>query len=89
MAPIFRKVDLFGLGAAVLFAVVARKSRWRFAIAVLLAVAAAGNAFILGPRIPEGGKALHHVAEAFWGVILVWSVVLAVAGPRSPPQSHP
>jgi hypothetical protein len=89
MGPIFRKVDLFGIGAAVLFAIVARRSRWRLAVAVLLAVAAAANAFVLGPRIPGGSRTLHHVAEGLWVLILVWSAVLAVAGPGAPPQSQP
>ena len=81
MGPIFRKVDLFGIFAAVLFAVVARRSRWRLAIAVLLGVAAAANAFVLGPRIPGGSAALHHVAEALWALILLWTLVLALVGP--------
>jgi hypothetical protein len=89
MAPIFRKVDFFGLGVALFFALVARKSRWRLAIALLLAAAAAANAFILGPRIPGGGKTLHHVAEALWGLILFWSAVLAIFGQGAPTQSQP
>jgi len=89
MAPIFRKVDLFGIGAAILFAVVARGSRWRFALACLLAAAAAANTFILAPRIPGGDRWLHNLSEALWGGILVGSVVLALAGPRTPPQSQP
>jgi len=87
MAPIFRKVDLFGIGAAVLFAVASRGSRWRFALACLLAAAAAANAFILAPRIAGGDRALHHISEGLWGAILVGTLVLALAGPRTPSQS--
>jgi hypothetical protein len=89
MAPIFRKVDLFGIGAAVLFALAARGSRWRFALACLLGAAAAGNAFVLAPRVPGGDPALHHISEGLWGAILVGSLVLALVGPRAPSQSQP
>jgi Domain of unknown function (DUF4149) len=89
MAPIFRKVDLFGIGAAVLFAVAARGSRWRFALACLLGAAAAANAFLLAPRIAAGQRELHGLAEALWGGILLGSLVLALFGPRTPSQSQP
>ncbi len=89
MAPIFRKIDLFGIGAAILFAIVARKSRWRFAVACLLGAAAAANAFVLAPRIAGGDRLLHGFSEGLWGVILVGSVVLALAGPRAPSYSQP
>jgi peptidoglycan/LPS O-acetylase OafA/YrhL len=89
MGPIFRRVDLFGIGAAVLFAVASRGSRWRFALACLLGAAAAANAFILGPGIAGGKRELHGLSEAVWGVILVGTLVLAISGPRSPPQSQP
>jgi len=87
MLPIFKKVDLFGISAAILFTIAARGSRWRFALACLLAAAAAANTFLLAPRIVAGDKALHHVSEGLWGGILVGSVVLALAGPRTPSQS--
>jgi hypothetical protein len=87
MRPIFRSVDLFGIGAAVLFAVAARGSRWRLALACLLGAAAAANAFILGPAIAGGKRELHGVSEAVWGAILVGSLVLAIAGPRTPSHS--
>ncbi|MFI5403094.1 MAG: DUF4149 domain-containing protein [Planctomycetota bacterium] len=89
MGPIFRKVDLFGIGAALLFALVARRSRWRFVIALLLAAAAAANAFVLAPRIPGGSPTLHRLSEVLWGLILVWSLVLSLVGPPAPPQSQP
>ncbi len=81
MAPVFRKIDLFGIAASVFFAITARKSRWRFALACLLGLAAAANAFVLGPRIAGGDRALHGLSEGLWGAILVGSVVLALAGP--------
>ena len=89
MGPIFRKIDLFGIGAAVLFAVAARASRWRFALACLLGFAAAANAFLIGPRIAGGDRTLHGLSEGLWGGILVGSAVLALVGPPSPPQSQP
>jgi len=87
MAPIFRKVDLFGIGAAILFATIARGSRWRFAVACLLAAAAAANAFVLAPRIAGGDRTLHSLSEGLWGGILLGTVVLALAGPRAPQSS--
>lgn len=84
MAPVFRRIDLFGIGAAVLFAVAARGSRWRLALACLLGAAAAANAFVLGPRIAGGDRTLHGLSEGLWGGILVGSCVLALAGPRAP-----
>ena len=84
MAPIFRKVDLFGVVAAALFAVAARRSRWRFVLALALGALAAANAFVLSPLISERGENLrlfHGMSEAFWGVILVGGAVLALAGP--------
>ncbi|MCK6459247.1 MAG: DUF4149 domain-containing protein [Planctomycetes bacterium] len=89
MGPIFRRIDLFGVGAAVLFAVAARGSRWRFALACLLGAAAAVNAFILGPGIRGGKSELHGLSEAVWGAILLGTLVLALAGPRTPSQSQP
>jgi len=87
MAPVFRKVDLFGIGAAILFAIAARGSRWRFALACLLAAAAAANTFVLAPRIVAGSPASHQVAVWLWGGILIGAIVLALAGPRTPSQS--
>jgi hypothetical protein len=87
MGPIFRRVDLFGIAAAILFAVAARGSRWRFALACLLGAVAAANAFVLGPAIAGGKSELHGVARAAWGAILAGSLVLALAGPRAPSRS--
>lgn len=89
MAPVFRKIDLFGIAASILFAIAARKSRWRFCIACLLGLAAAANAFFLAPRIAGGDRTLHGASEVLWGTILVWSLVLALVGPPAPPQSQP
>jgi hypothetical protein len=92
MAPIFRKVDLFGIGAAILFAIASRGSRWRFALACILGAAAAANTFVLAPRIPGGSPTLHSISEGLWGGILLGSLVLALAGARpggAPSQSQP
>jgi hypothetical protein len=89
MAPIFGRVDLFGVGASLLFAIVARASRWRFVLALALGAVAAANTFLLAPRIPEGADWLHDLSVGLWGGLLVASAVLALAGPRTPPQSHP
>jgi len=89
MAPIFRKVDLFGIGTSVLFAVAVRRSRWRVCLAGLLGAAAAANAFLLAPRIAGGDPSLHGLSEGLWGGMLAGAVVLALSGPPRPPQSHP
>jgi len=89
MAPIFRRIDLFGIGAAVLFAIVAKGSRWRFALACLLGFAAAANAFLIAPRIAGGDRTLHGLSEGLWGGILVGSTVLALVGPRGPLNPSP
>jgi hypothetical protein len=86
MVPIFRRIDLFGIGAAALFAFAARKSRWRLFPALALGIAAAASAFVLSPLIRKGGERLdlyHSIAEGLWGTILVGSTVLALAGPSS------
>lgn len=84
MAPIFRKIDIFGIVAAALFAVAARRSRWRFVLALALGALAAANAFVLSPLISKRDESLdlyHGMSEAFWGVILIGSAVLALTGP--------
>lgn len=85
MGPIFRKVDVFGIVAAVLFAIVARRSPWRLVLACLLGAAAVTNAFVLAPRILTGDLRLHGVSEWLWGGILVGGSVLTIAGPPDPP----
>ena len=85
VAPIFNSVDLFGIGAAVLFALAARKSRWRVITVVVLGAAAAINVFGLSPRIAardENFEVYHHIAVGLWSLILLGGVVLVVAGPR-------
>jgi hypothetical protein len=84
MAPIFRRIDLFGVGVAVLFAIAARRSPRRFFSAVGLGLAAAANVVVLSPLIRSGsarGPLYHSLSEGLWGVILVGSVLLALAGP--------
>ncbi len=81
MVSIFRKIDLFGICVSALYAIVAAKSRWRLAVAVLLGAAAASNAFLLAPKIAAGDRTLHGLSEGLWGLILVWGVVLALVGP--------
>jgi hypothetical protein len=89
MAPIFRRIDIFGIVAAALFAVAARKSRRRFVLAAALGAAAAVNAFALSPLIRARGENFefyHRASEALWGAILVGGTILALAGarPRTP-----
>ena len=83
MAPVFRRIDLFGVAAAALFAVAARRSRWRAGLALLLGALAAANAFFLNPRIAARDARMelyHRLSEGAWGVVLLGGLVLALAG---------
>jgi hypothetical protein len=84
LEPIFRAVDLFGIGAAVVC--VAAHRGWRRLVAAAMGALAALNALLLGPRIAARAEpfALYHRAsEIAWGLILVSGVVmLAAASPR-------
>jgi hypothetical protein len=84
MAPIFRMVDLYGIGAALIFALVAR--RRRAIVALAAGAAAAVNAFLVGPRIAaraEGWEFLHHVSTGLWLAILIVGFILALLGPTT------
>lgn len=87
MAPIFRKIDLFGVGVAIFFAIIARKSLCRLVLACLLGAAAAANAFVFAPRILAGDPTFHRVSVWLWGGILVGGSVLLTLGPPRPPSS--
>jgi len=88
MAPIFRHVDLFGIGAAVLFTLAARRSRWRAILAATMAAAAAVNTFALAPRIEARDEHLqlyHRAAEGLWGFLLLAGAILLLAGSEPAP----
>lgn len=84
MAPIFSAVDLFGIFAAVLFAVAAFRERMRAGAALVLAGLAAANHLVLAPAIAaraEGFESYHKASEVLWGVMLLAGIVLAILGP--------
>lgn len=84
MGPIFQRVDYFGIVAAIVFAVAARKSRWRLILALALGALAAVNVFVLAPEIRARGEnleAAHQISTVLWSVILIGGIVLLVAGP--------
>jgi hypothetical protein len=86
MGPIFQRVDYFGIATAVVFAVAARKSRWRLVVSLALGALAAINVFALAPEIRARGEHLeiaHQISTVLWGVILVGGIVLLVGGPAS------
>jgi len=86
MGPIFQRVDLFGIAAAVFFAVAARKSRWRLVFALGLGALAAINVVVLAPEIRARGEHLdiaHQLSTVLWSVILIGGLVLLVVGPRA------
>ena len=91
MGPIFGRVDLFGVAAAVFFAVAARASRWRLVLALGLGALAAINVVALAPVIRERGEHLdlaHQISTGLWSVILIGGVVLLVVGPASRPRTE-
>ena len=84
MGPIFQRVDYFGIAVAAVFAVAARKSRWRLVVALALGALAAVNVFVLAPEIRARGEHLdlaHQISTVLWSVILVGGLVLLVMGP--------
>ena len=89
MGPIFQRVDYLGIAVALVFAVAARKSRWRLVLALGLGALAAINVFALAPEIRARGEHLeiaHHISTGLWSVILIGGIVLLVAGPTSRPR---
>jgi len=84
MGPIFQRVDYFGIAVALVFAVAARKSRWRMVLALGLGALAAINVFLLAPEIRARGEHLeiaHQISTVLWSVILIGGIVLLVMGP--------
>ncbi|MHC4972947.1 MAG: DUF4149 domain-containing protein [Planctomycetota bacterium] len=84
MGPIFQRIDLFGIAVAIVFAVAARKSRWRLVISLALGALAAVNVFVLAPEIRARGEnlaAAHQISTVLWSVILIGGIVLLVVGP--------
>lgn len=84
LAPIFRSIDFFGLGAALVAAVAWRRSRLSLATAVVMAWAAAMNRFFLAPRIEariEPFAVYHRMSEICWGLILLGGILLLLRAP--------
>ena len=84
MAPIFRAVDFFGVGAAVVYLFATRRTLVRPIVAGVMGAAAAVNAWGLAPRIAaraEHWELFHKISTGLWGGILVGGVVLVLIGP--------
>lgn len=84
MGPIFQRIDYFGIAVAIVFAVAARRSRWRMIVSLALGALAAINVFALAPEIRARGEHLevaHQISTILWGVMLLGGIVLLVAGP--------
>ena len=82
MGPVFKAVDLFGIAAAICFAVALRTSKLRLGLALLIGAGAAINRFYITPKIEarvEGFMSWHRVAETTWTVILLVGLFLLVA----------
>lgn len=91
MGPVFKAVDLFGIAAALCFAVALRASRLRLVLALLLAAAAAVNRFVVTPKIEaraEGFLHWHKAAEWTWTGILLVGLFLLIA-PLPKQQKRP
>jgi len=85
MRPIFARVDYFGLAAALVFVVAARRSRLRALLAAGIGGLAAVNVFGLAPRIAARGEhfeLLHRASVWVWGSILLGGAILLVLGPE-------
>jgi len=82
LAPLFRTVDLFGLGAAMLALLAFRG--WRAWTAGAMGGLAALNVLVLGPRIAaraEPFALLHALSEGAWALILAGGIILLAARP--------
>jgi len=79
---VFKVVDLYGIVAASLYAIVHRRRRWRFVLSIMTGLAAAANLFLVAPKIAaraEGFMAWHRAAEGIWTAIFVAGLVLVLA----------
>jgi hypothetical protein len=82
--PIFAHVDYFGIGAAVLCILAARRSWWRLVLAALMGAAAAVDVVALAPEIAARTAKLdlyHGIAKGLWTGILAAGILLIVVGP--------
>ena len=87
LRPVFAYVDMFGVGAAALYVLLARRSRMRAIVAGILGAAAAINVWGISPRLAflDSGDAnfalFHRTSMALWLTILVGGVALIFLGP--------
>jgi len=90
MAGIFKVVDYGGIVAAGLAAAVSFRSKSRFVLALLLAVAAAVSVFVFHPKIVarENLEFWHGASEKLWTGMIVGGLILAVMGPPRQAQSR-
>ena len=89
MGGLFKIVDMVGIIAAGLAALLWFRSKPRMIGAVLLAAGAAVSAFYINPRIVarENIETIHRVSEILWTALLVGALALSLAGPPDSQKS--
>ncbi len=87
LGPLFTRVDYFGVATAVVYVLVARRSRLRSVVAGVMGAAAAVNAWGIAPRIahmtredPNFGL-FHTSSMVLWAAILIGGALLVFLGP--------
>jgi len=85
MGGLFKIVDMVGIVAAGLAALLWFRSKPRLIGALLLTVGAAVSAFYINPMIMarENIETIHRVSEILWTALLVGALALTLAGPAS------
>ena len=82
MGGLFKIVDMVGIVAAGLAALLWFRSKPRMVGAVLLTVGAAVSAFYINPMIVarENIETIHRVSEILWTALFIGAVALALTG---------
>ncbi len=85
MGGLFKIVDMVGIVAAGLAALLWFRSKPRLIGALLLTVGAAVSAFYINPMIMarENIETVHRISEILWTALLVGALALTLAGPAS------
>ena len=83
MGGLFKIVDMVGIVAAGLAALLWFRSKPRLIGALLLTAGAAVSAFYINPMIMarENIETVHRVSEILWTALLIGAVALALTGP--------
>ncbi len=95
LGPVFRAVDLFGIGATVLYLLTLAPARipgkrWRALVVAGMGAAAAVDTFVLAPIIRnEGGSsAAHGISMALWTVVAVAGLAVGALDLRARHAGH-